>query len=423
MLTKEAQLDKQEILREPPYSSHYSYTELLTLSGVSGSQSVNYTCVSWQTESRREIPSERSRAISIEVRARLPAPQLTVSPSYRVYLTGESVTLRCAAPGGTAVSGFRFFRDGQKINPKQVSSSWYSDAELIVLSGVSGSHTGAYTCEYWQTQSGREIPSQRSRAVTIKVRARPPATQLTVSPPYRVYLTGESVTLRCAATGGNAVSGFRFFRDRQEIYPKQISSPWYSDEESIVLSGVSGSHTGAYTCEYWKSESGRQIPSERSRAISIEVRDHPPPPELSLDPPSGVVSEGVPLLITCVAPRHTGEQRFHFYKDGAKFIPRDLLSETSTAEPSTSSRNVSVLRIPRAALNDTGTFTCEYEEKVNGRWLLSLSSQPVTVPVTDSHLSATLGFFWVRRLVVGGSFFLVNGLIFLLFNCCYSRPG
>ncbi|KAG6922692.1 hypothetical protein G0U57_001326, partial [Chelydra serpentina] len=107
--------------------------------------------------------------------------------------------------------------------------------------------------------------------ISITVTDPPPAPQLTVSPQQPVYITGETVTLTCSATWPPTVFGVRFFRDGQKIHTKELRSPPYSYSESIQLSGVSGLPAGEYSCESWKTVSGREIPSERSRPISIEV--------------------------------------------------------------------------------------------------------------------------------------------------------
>ncbi|KAH1181963.1 hypothetical protein KIL84_009717 [Mauremys mutica] len=95
--------------------------------------------------------------------------------------------------------------------------------------------------------------------------------------------------------------------------------------------------------------------------------DPPPQPALSVDPPSGAVSEGLPLLITCMAPKDASKWRFHFYKDGADVIPGDMGSEISITEPSIGSTNISVLSIPQAGPESTGEFTCGYEKNMSGR--------------------------------------------------------
>ncbi|XP_065422589.1 alpha-1B-glycoprotein-like [Chrysemys picta bellii] len=397
--------DDQEIQQKELPSPRYSYTNSIQAQGGA------YTCESWQTVSGREITSNRSRPISIAVTDRDPAPQLTVSPQQPVYLTGEAVTLTCSAIGTSTVSGVRFFRDDQEIQRKELPSPRYSFTNSIKLLGVSRSQAGAYTCESWKTVSGREITSNRSRPISIAVTAPLPTPQLSLSPQPPVYITGEAVTLMCSATGTSTVFGVRFFRDDQEIQQKELPSPRYSYTKSIQAQG------GAYTCESWQTVSGREITSNRSRPISIAVTDPPPQPALSVDPPSGSVSEGIHLLMTCTAPRDAGQRRFHFYKDRAELIPGDVGSEINTTDPKTVSMNISVLRIPLDSSNNTGEFTCGYEENVGGRWIPSPRSRAVTV-ARNVTLSART-FLCVRELAVGGSFFLINGLIILGSHCCF----
>ncbi|XP_043382789.1 immunoglobulin superfamily member 1-like isoform X5 [Chelonia mydas] len=373
-----------------------------------------YSCAYWRLESNQEILSRNSSSVSTSVTrvpAPLPAPQLTVSPNQPVYVTGETVTLTCSADWASTVSGIRFFRDGQEIHSKELSPPWYSYTEFIPLSEVSISQAGTYTCESWKTVSGREIPSERSRPISITMTAPLPAPQLTVSPKQPVYVTGETVTLTCSADRASNVSGIRFFRDGLKIHSKDLPPPWYSYTESIPLSEVSRSQARTYTCESWKTVSGREIPSERSRPISITVTDHPPLPSLSMDPPSGVVSEGFPLLVTCMAPRDANQRRFHFYKDSVKLVPGDAGSEISTTEPSTSSMNISVLSILQASPNNIGEFTCEYEENVSGRWIPSHRSHALNVTVTASHYTRDI------LLRIGGVLLLTGALAALLCYC------
>ncbi|CAM4646617.1 unnamed protein product [Caretta caretta] len=374
--------------------------------GNAGSNS----CAYWRLESNQEISSRNSSSIT-RVPAPLPAPQLTVSPKQPVYVTGETVTLTCSADGASTVSGIWFFRDGQKIHSKKLPTPWYSYTESIRLLVVSRSQAGTYTCESWKTVFGREIPLERSRPIFITVTAPLPAPQLTVSPKQPVYVTGETVTLTCSADGASTVSGIWFFRDGQKIHSKELPTPWYSYTESIQLSEMSRSQAGMYTCESWKTLFWREIPSERSQLISITVTDCPPQPSLSMDPPSGVVSKGFPLLIICMAPRDADQRRFHFYKDSVKLVPGDAGSEISTTEPSTSSMNISVLSILQAGPSNTGEFTCGYEENMSGRWIPSPRSHALNVTVTASHYTRDI------LLRTGGVLLLTGALAALLWYC------
>lgn len=107
--------------------------------------------------------------------------------------------------------------------------------------------------------------------------------------------------------------------------------------------------------------------------------DPPSQPTLSMDPPSGVVSEGHPLLITCVAPEEEG--KFHFYKDGSEIVPGDAGAEINITDTRTDPKNSSVLSISEARHSNAGEFSCGYEAVVGGRWIPSPKSQPVTVTV------------------------------------------
>ncbi|XP_034642693.1 uncharacterized protein LOC117885529 [Trachemys scripta elegans] len=284
------------------------------------------------------------------------------------------------------------------------------------------------------------------------------------------------------------VKRYRFFNQRRERISKGDSS-----QVNWLITTTYAADNEAYSCVYWITVLGRQIPSKRSPPVPVPVMDPLPQPVLSVDSPSAVVSEGLPLLITCAAPRNSGEQRFHFYKDEAKIIPGDAGSEISTTEPGTGSLNISVLSIPWAGPNNIGEFTCGYEENMSRRWILSRRSWVVNITRTEmgngckergyndgaktfpedlvsevnttesrtcsmnisvlsilwsgSHntgeftceyeenvsgrwilsprslaMNVTVSarsFLWVQELVVGGSFLLINGLIFLVSHCCF----
>ncbi|XP_065421432.1 Fc receptor-like protein 5 isoform X2 [Chrysemys picta bellii] len=372
----------------------------------------SYTCLYWIHPSGREIPSVNSAPVSISVRDPPPAPTLSLDTRYTVYLPGERVTLTCSAPGHELASGYRFFYQKRQWGSDIVQQS--NTRHWLELTAEKG-NAGTYTCAYWRLESNREISSKNSNSVSIPVTDRDPAPQLTVSPQQPVYVTGEAVTLTCSASRTSTVSGVRFFRDDQEIQRKELPSPRYSYTKSIKLLGVSRSQAGVYTCESWKTVSGREITSNRSRLISIALTDPPPQPGLRLDPPSGAVSEGLPLLIICAVSRDAREWRFHFYKDGVEIVPRDMGSEISTMEPGTGSVNVSVLSIPQAGPNNIGEFTCGYEANVSGRWIPSPRSRAVnvTMNVTGTASYSTRDIL----LTTGGLLFLVGAIAALICYC------
>nr|XP_042702482.1 alpha-1B-glycoprotein-like [Chrysemys picta bellii] len=398
----------QEGQQDPSVVQHPNEGARLELTAEKGNAGT-YTCAYWRQESNREISSRNSNSVSIRVTDTPAAPTLSLSPPRWLYLTGESVRLTCSPPrGDEAVTRFQFYKyRGSIISPDVLSNSGATNFKLKL------EDSGSYTCLYWIHPSGREIPSVKSAPVSISVRDPPPAPTLSLDPEYTVYLPGERVTLTCSAPGSELDWRYRFFYQGQQD-PSVVQPP--NEGARLELTAEKG-NAGTYTCAYWRQESYREISSRNSSSVSIPVTDPPPQPALSVDPPSGVVSEGIPLLITCTAPRNTGQQRFHFYKDRAELIPGDVGSEINATEPRTVSMNTSVLRIPLNSSNNTGEFSCGYEENVGGRWIPSPRSWAVTV--TGNVTVSARSFLWVRELVVGGSFFLINGLIFLVSHCCF----
>ncbi|KAG6922688.1 Fc receptor like A, partial [Chelydra serpentina] len=160
--------------------------------------------------------------------------------------------------------------------------------------------------------------------------------------PSGVVSKGDPLVITCTAPGDAGEWRFHFYKDGAEVIPRdtgsEISTAQSSTDSMMLTFPRAGpASAGEFTCSYEENVSGRWIPSPRSRPVTVTVKDPLPLPVLSVDHPSGVVSKGDPLVITCTAPGDAGEWRFHFYKDGAEVIPRDYGSEISTAQSSTDS--------------------------------------------------------------------------------------
>ncbi|KAH1181920.1 hypothetical protein KIL84_009674, partial [Mauremys mutica] len=344
-----------------------------------------YSCAYWALRASQEIPSRESPPVPVAVIAPLPAPWLTASPAHPVYVVREAVALTCSIPGAPTLPTVQFSKDGGEL-----PSPLLSDSPTLQLASVGTGHAGTYSCRYRRWESGREIASPPSGTVAISVLVPPAAPQLSVSPSHPSYIPGDSVTLTCSAPRGHTLSRIQFLKDGQNLDSQTPGPDPLQLSRALQLPPLAPSHSGAYSCGYWFLESGREIPSGLSDPVHILVLDPPPQPALSVDPPSGLVSEGLPLLITCMAPEDASERRFHFYKDGAETIPGDTGSEISTTEPSTGSMNFSVLSILRAGPSNTGEFSCGYEVNMSSRWILSPRSQALNVTVTAWSLPVPL---------------------------------
>nr|XP_023966763.1 uncharacterized protein LOC103306603 isoform X1 [Chrysemys picta bellii] len=204
---------------------------------------------------------------------------------------------------------------------------------------------------------------------------------MSVDPPSGVVIKGVPLVITCKAPGDASEWRFHFYKDGAEIIPGDMGSEISTREAStdsmmLTFPRAGPATTGEFTCGYEENVSGWWIPAPRSQAVNVTMKDPLPLPLMSVDPPSGVVIKGVPLVITCKAPGDASEWRFHFYKDGAEIIPGDMGSEISTREASTDSM---MLTFPRAGPATTGEFTCGYEENVSGWWIPAPRSQAVNV--------------------------------------------
>ncbi|XP_075425265.1 uncharacterized protein LOC142465180 isoform X2 [Ascaphus truei] len=120
-----------------------------------------YTCEYWDSRST----SPRSNLISILVTDYPPSPSISLSPSRSVYIRGESVTVTCSFPGGSAVTGIRFYREGKEIPREKTPGR----GATYVISTSAQEAAGRYTCGYWVETYGRRILSFLSNEVMIRI--------------------------------------------------------------------------------------------------------------------------------------------------------------------------------------------------------------------------------------------------------------
>ncbi|XP_075768333.1 uncharacterized protein LOC142821334 [Pelodiscus sinensis] len=316
-----------------------------------------YVCVYWARRAGREVPSKKSRPVAVSLIDHPPKPSVLLAPDSLAYVSGDRVEICCLAPPTASPEWFSFYQSGKVIGHQPGNTSTW---QLDLQRSGTGNATRSFSCTYEQRIQGRPVPSHTSDPVSIPVFPAPAAPSLRLIPPHPLYVTGETVTAECVAPAGPyEPRAHRLQRDEEP--GAEMLGPWHDLT-------VTPSTRGRYRCEYSTELHGRRLQSPPSPSVVLEVTDPPPPPELSVDSPSGVVSEGAPLLLTCRAPGDTTQRRFHFYQDGAELSP---------PEPSASPER----RFPQAAPNNSGNFTCGYEEPVGGRWILSLPSRAVNVAV------------------------------------------
>ncbi|NXQ78826.1 FCRL2 protein, partial [Nyctibius grandis] len=200
----------------------------------------------------------------------------------------------------------------------------------------------------------------------------PPPPNITVTPQKTPYLIGDTISIRCAAPWSKEkLQGFQF----------SGTSGWAVDmrtsrRSSVYTFNVTGPRDGGWhACTYTVLDRFRRpLRSQESSSIFITIKDRPPQPTLTLTSPSGVTIEGQPLVFLCAAPPGDAPRRFHFYKEKVEVLHGVYMTLRATEGQ---------LQVLESHQEDTGNFTCGYEEETEDRWIASYLSGAVEVLVKE----------------------------------------
>nr|XP_009921664.1 PREDICTED: uncharacterized protein LOC104320929 [Haliaeetus albicilla] len=322
---------------------------------------------------------------------------------------GHPLVFLCTAPAGDAERRFHFYKKKVEVTNWDNSNSSYTEAQLQVEKS-SQNDTGNFTCDYDEkTEKNGGPPPAGSKAVEVLVKEPALAPRLGVDPPSGVVSEDRPLRLTCVASRDDFRLRFGFYRNGVKIPPGQAGSRTRNAGNSSELHFPQSprSFSGKFSCEVEEEVGGTWVPSPQSEAVDVTVKDCPSQPALLLDPPSGEVVDGNPLLLTCVANGPTAQRKFFFYKDGA-----EQFSEMAT-------KDRSLYNIPEAtATIATGQFTCRYEERVSDTWISSPFSQTMMV-LTQARSQ-------LIPLVAGcaaGAATLLLGLLLVVCFCRKRRGG
>ncbi|XP_075268401.1 uncharacterized protein LOC142359955 isoform X2 [Opisthocomus hoazin] len=229
-----------------------------------------------------------------------------------------------------------------------------------------------------------------------------PAPTISTDPSYDVYYEGERFAVVCNAPKERKIGGFQFFNQSgQKINqraPHAFPTAW------LQLTAAEAS-AGEYTCMYFVEELGQEVPSKRSLPLSVKVQAAPVAPSLSLDPQQQVYRSGNCVKLLCsIPPSPHYVREIQYYADFGFAV----------SIPVWNVKNYSYdLGITGEELS--GSYSCAYFVIESRRPVRSARSQWTYVKVKSYKFS------WIREIVVGGSFFTINGLIFFFSHRLMKR--
>ncbi|GAB0202220.1 Fc receptor-like protein 6 [Grus japonensis] len=302
-------------------------------------------------------------------------PNITVTPEKMEYLIGDTVSLQCVAPWTKEkIQGFQFSGTSGWAVDVRTTKRTYTYRFNITGPKDGGAHACTYTVI---NRLRRPFRSQESKSIILSVRDHPPQPTLTFNSSTSVVIEGQTLVFLCKAPAGDAERRFRFYKEKVKVI--NVNELILRENEAqLQVVEINQNFSGNFTCGYEEKTEGRWIPSYPSQAVQVLVKDLPSQPALLLDPPSGEVTDGDPLILTCVVNGSVSQRKFYFYKDGD-----EQFSETTTM-------GQSLFNVPVATTAlTTGDFTCRYEEKVNDQWIPSPFSQSMTVVTQGEVLPPT----------------------------------
>ncbi|OCT98059.1 uncharacterized protein LOC121399457 [Xenopus laevis] len=292
-----------------------------------------------------------------------PAPVLTKTPDYPVYLTGEAVTLDCIVDDPHYHKQFTFFKHNAELSPQ-----WSPTYHIYSVPNMSGDK---YTCQY-KTWS---FTSPMSNSITLFVLDPPLAPIISLNPPLNTgsgdrYIWGESVSVKCTSPQLN-MKGAQYYIDGKVTHTVNVTG-----REATYKMLVSGRKLSV-TCKYWRTEYERQIESLMSDPVTLKITEPPPSASISLRPSRSVYTRDESIDLICTPPKSYPVRGILYYKDGKEIYSVNLPHIQSSYS------------VPR---NAAGNYVCGYWIETEGRKILSYGSDHVTIRRTDftSTLSSTL---------------------------------
>ncbi|XP_078390490.1 osteoclast-associated immunoglobulin-like receptor [Cetorhinus maximus] len=186
-----------------------------------------------------------------------------------------------------------------------------------------------------------------------------------------VVTVGERVRIKCSASYPSHIS--RLYRTHHEtpIDTQNVSGSDWSVNFTITEADTKDS--GQYNCRFERTVNGTEYVSPPSDSLDLTVKEELPRATISVEPPSGVVSSGRPILLNCTGVILNSGGQFYLYRDG---------ETRGTRNVSGSMRSASFI-VNDLIRSGKWSFNCGYAKIVKQTTYYSPRSEAVQVTVTD----------------------------------------
>ncbi|XP_078392477.1 immunoglobulin superfamily member 1-like, partial [Cetorhinus maximus] len=359
-----------------PYVSEVNYTAKVKLEAdIKWKGNNGYTCKyrKYFENNRTWACSPYSDSVQLIVTDKLPKPTLSIETVSGVVTVGERVQFNCTTSYPIPISHLYKKRGKKPVETRNVSDSERS--VILTMKDLEPEDSGEYSCNFEKTVKGKVYESPRSNFVEINVTDKLPNPTASIEPVSGVVTVGERVLFKCTTSYPIPMSHL------YKKYGKEPVETWNASdsERSVILTmeDLEQQDSGEYSCSFEKTVKGKVYESPRSNFVEINVTATLPRANISVDPPSGVVSRGSTIRITCTGSILNSGGCFRLYRDG---------EENGTLEVSGPQQSAT-FTITDTDTEGTWNYTCHYTRTVKKKTYRSPGSNALQVTVKPKFTS------------------------------------
>ncbi|XP_060731485.1 carcinoembryonic antigen-related cell adhesion molecule 5-like [Tachysurus vachellii] len=368
--------------RKPEGSSEYNWfrdnkelsdaaaKQIYIISGVKESHKGVYTCKG--TQSSDPQYTETSDAVTLTVSEK-PKPQLTSSLEGDV-LRGNSVTLYCTLTPQSAGWTFYWSKYTQS-SETETEAETTSDFYTISLDKV-------YDRIQYKCRAGRGNPvyyTDYSNELSLTVIEKPkPVVNIT---PDKQVFSGEKVTFKCEIRSAKVTEW------TYSLYKKDYTENPYKETQEFIISSVTDSNSGTYTCRGKSSDS--QF-SEDSDPVTLTVSEKPKPQLTSNI--KGDVLRGNSVTLYCTLTPQSAGWKFYWSENKQRRWTETKTGSTSDSYTISSDKVYYRIQYKCRAGRENRVFYTDYSNELS---LTVIESPKPTVtinPDTQVFIGETVTF-------------------------------
>ncbi|XP_067874546.1 carcinoembryonic antigen-related cell adhesion molecule 5-like isoform X1 [Heterodontus francisci] len=292
------------------------------------------------------IDERRSEPYYLNVSYGPESLDISINPQLSIYILGSNVNFSCSAISKPP-SEFQWYLNG---------TSLLQNGPQLIISDISLSNTGNYTCEAFNNATKRYSMTTRDIVVVEPV-SKPTISSNDTNP----VEYNDTVALTCNASG-TAVS-YQWLNDNKTITPDDRID-LSDDNSTLTISGVLRSDE-EFTCHV-----SNMFSENTSDPYLLNVNYGPESLNISINPQLAFYILGSNVNFSCSAVSNPASE-FLWYLNGTSL-----------------QQNGPQLIIPDISLNNTGNYTCEVFNNATKRSSVTTTDMVVVEPVSKPIITA-----------------------------------